>query len=196
MSAFFRLCLVVAFCGLLQACQTGLPGTTGGQGDEVTANAVAGDPIEVTALDEPSAEAVPAATAAGAEGAAPAQAAGPEPAAATEDAPEPAPVPEAGPTEAVPEVELPPEAEVAPGEVKSEAQLACEKRKGRWVAVGTGAIRSCVFPTRDSGKQCTRGSDCEEACLARSMTCAPFKPLWGCNEILQDNGVRVTQCIE
>ena len=25
-------------------------------------------------------------------------------------------------------------------------------------------------------------------CLARSQTCAPFKPLFGCNEILQDNG--------
>ena len=49
----YRLCrlfLVLGVLGLLAACQTGLPGT-GGASEGVTPNAVAGDPIEVTALD-------------------------------------------------------------------------------------------------------------------------------------------------
>jgi hypothetical protein len=62
--------------------------------------------------------------------------------------------------------------------------------------VGTGELRTCVFTTRDGGKQCNRESQCEGVCLARSGTCSPVKPLLGCNEILQDNGARVTLCIE
>ena len=54
----------------------------------------------------------------------------------------------------------------------------------------------CIQPTRDGGKRCTRESQCDGVCLARSGTCAPVKPLLGCNEVLQDNGVRATLCIE
>lgn len=55
---------------------------------------------------------------------------------------------------------------------------------------------TCVNPTRDAGKACRRGSDCEGLCLARSFTCAPYDPLFGCNEILQDDGSRVTYCLQ
>jgi hypothetical protein len=54
----------------------------------------------------------------------------------------------------------------------------------------------CQFTTRDGGKRCTRESQCEGLCLARSGTCAPVEPLMGCHDILQDNGTRATQCIE
>jgi hypothetical protein len=33
-------------------------------------------------------------------------------------------------------------------------------------------------------------------CLARSGTCAPIMPLFGCNEVLDKQGRRVTLCIE
>lgn len=169
--------------GLLAACQTGGAGKapTG-----VTPNAVAGDPIEVTPLDAPPgdvAATVPA----------PLDAAGTDTA-----APQAAPTVAADPalsgvmTDPAPKPDLA-ETPVTP---KSELQLACEKKKGRWARVGKGEARACVFQTKDSGKRCERESQCDSVCLARSGTCAPYKPMYGCNEILQDNGMRVTLCLD
>ncbi|MDP3195024.1 hypothetical protein [Tabrizicola sp.] len=185
-----RLTLVaVLLCatGFLAACQTGGLGAAGKSPDSVTTNAVVGDPIEVTALDAPPGEAVApgaaeTAKAAGTETAAPQAASAAAAASApAEVAANPAPQPDLAQTPVTP---------------KSEQQLACEKRKGRWARVGKGEGRACVFQTRDSGKRCERESQCDSLCLARSGTCAPFKPMYGCNEILQDNGARVTLCLE
>lgn len=178
----------VLFCAavLLAACQGSLPGKTS---TDVTPNAVAGDPIEVTALDAPAAAAPEAAVAegpAGTDTAAPQAAPGPVAAADAGAGAAAEPAPQSGAAEA-PEV---------PAVEKSDKQLACEKKKGRWSKIGKGEARACIFQTRDAGKRCDRESQCESACLARSGTCAPFKPLFGCNEILQDNGMRVTQCLD
>lgn len=179
--------MLLCATGLLAACQTGGLNAAGNSPADVTPNAVVGDPIEVTALDAPPGEAIAAGAAATAEGAgtetaapqaAPTAAAEPAPAEAAAD---PAPQPDLAQTPVTP---------------KSEQQLACEKKKGRWARVGRGEGRACVFQTRDSGKRCERESQCDSVCLARSGTCAPFKPMYGCNEILQDNGMRVTLCIE
>ncbi len=187
------LILSLGLVGLLSACV--LPGAGP---DGVTPNAVTGGEIEVTALD-----ALP--TAAGADPAMVDIPPGADDGVKAQSAPPEAPV--EAPVEAA--VETPPEpapqpdlAEVAPEEVpeavpevkKSDLQIACEKKKGNWSSAG-GKSRICLFNTKDSGKQCTRESDCEGACLARSGTCAPIRPLLGCNEILQDNGARVTLCI-
>lgn len=155
----------------------------------MTPNAVAGDVIEVTALDALPGEApvpaatdakpagagtaAPQATPAGAEGEA---TVGPEAAAAG-----PAPKPDLAATPVTP---------------KSEKQLACEKKKGTWAKIGKGDARACIYQTKDAGKRCERENQCDGVCLARSGTCAPFKPLYGCNEILQDNGARVTLCLD
>jgi hypothetical protein len=176
---------LVCAAALLAACQmTGAGKGTPAAG--VTANAVAGDPIEVTALDavpgDAATPAVPEVKPAGTETAAP-QAA-PETAPATEPAVETAtPAPKPDLTE-------------VPVTLKSEKQLACEKKKGKWARVGKGEGRACVYQTKDSGKRCERESQCDGVCLARSGTCSPFKPLYGCNEILQDNGARVTLCLD
>jgi hypothetical protein len=173
--------------GLLSACQLG-----GGQTalpDDVTPNAVAGDAIEVTALDAPPAtDAAPEADAAPAEAeaTAPAQADPATPDVASD--PEPEPVAEPAPQ---PDLSDP-----VPETAKSDQQRACEKKGGKWAKTGKGNFRICVYETKDANKQCTRESDCDGVCLARSGTCSPFKPLIGCNEILQDNGARVTLCIE
>lgn len=82
-----------------------------------------------------------------------------------------------------------------PPEPKSEAQLACERKKGSWSAAGKG-FKSCVFRTRDGGKTCDAEADCDGLCLARSGTCSPVKPLFGCNEILDSIGRKVTLCID
>lgn len=171
---------------LVAGCQAGQPEAGSSAGGDVTPNAVVGDAIEVTALDAPpiAAPAPDAALAAGTGAITQPQGADPVAADATAV---PAPQPDLAAPEAVAKPPAPP---------KSEAQLACEKRRGTWSGTGRGELRVCILPTRDGGKQCTRESQCEGLCLARSGTCAPFKPLLGCNEILQDNGARVTQCIE
>lgn len=169
-----RIRLSVVMLGLtllLAACQTGISGV--GAEPDVTPNAITGDAIEVTALDAAPAEALPTAD----------PSRPPSPAPSTEAALEAAP-----PAEAVPDAAPPPP--------KSADQLACEKRKGAWRAVGRTAARTCIMPMRDAGKQCTRESQCQGQCLARSGTCAPMDPLLGCNEVLQANGARVTLCIE
>jgi hypothetical protein len=73
---------------------------------------------------------------------------------------------------------------------------ACEKKGGRFLPLKPGGALVCFTTPKDSGKHCTAESDCEGACLARSQTCAPVKPLYGCNEILTSSGLRMTQCLE
>jgi hypothetical protein len=89
--------------------------------------------------------------------------------------------------------EAPSEPPVPP---KSASELACERRGGQFAAAGTSGARACVLRTRDGGRQCRRQTDCEGQCLARSNTCAPVSPLFGCHEILQADGRRVTLCID
>ncbi len=178
------LLFAVTLAGLLAGCQVSGPG---GTPPDVTPNAVAGDPIEVTALAPLPGEAAPGAEPAAAD-------ATPAEAAATTTTDESTGETADEGTEAA--AEEAPEAEPETAAPKSEAQLACERRRGMWSrAPGTG-LMICIFTTRDAGERCTRESDCEGQCLARSGTCSPIRPLLGCNEILQDNGARVTQCIE
>jgi hypothetical protein len=79
---------------------------------------------------------------------------------------------------------------------KTALQRTCEKQGGVFAATGQGNARSCVKRTRDAGKACRRESDCDGVCLARSRSCAPLKPLFGCNEILQNDGRQVRLCID
>lgn len=152
-------------------------------------NPITGAEVEVTSLDGPAAEAAPApAPAPKSE----AQALTPPTSEATvkpegETTPEEAPeaTPEAT-TEATPE---------APPVVKSPAQLACEKRKGVWTQTASGNAAFCQTPTRDGGKFCRKSTDCEGYCLARSQSCAPVTPMFGCQEILNEDGRVLTQCI-
>jgi hypothetical protein len=83
------------------------------------------------------------------------------------------------------------------GEAKvAQERAACEARGGQFRSGGKSGGLICFTTPRDAGKQCTRASQCDSGCLARSQTCAPIKPLFGCNEILTDDGQRVTQCID
>jgi hypothetical protein len=189
MTLFPRLCLLLALAGVTLGCQVA-PEASGPAG--VTPNAVAGNPIEVTALDAPPAPSA-AMTPAGLP-TAPEQGSAPVPppdAVVAEPAPVPAAEAAAVATEAAPaEAEAEP-----PPPPKSELQITCERKRGNWIDTGRGS-KICQFTTRDGGKSCTRESQCESLCLARSRTCAPVTPLLGCQEILQDDGSRATQCIE
>lgn len=76
------------------------------------------------------------------------------------------------------------------------ARADCIKDGGRFGAGGTGGSFLCFKTTKDANKSCRRKGDCEGLCLARSRTCAPVKPLFGCNDVLGENGVLATICIE
>lgn len=190
--------LSLGLVALMAGCQFQLPGK-GSQPGDVTPNAVAGDAIEVTALDAPPPDDGAAPPPAG-EGTSKPQSAPPEAAAdpAAEPAPEPAPQPDLGQDEAVaeePAAEAEAVAEPPPEPAKSDLQIACEKKKGTWSSAG-GKAHICIFRTKDADKSCTKGTQCEGDCLARSGTCSPIRPLLGCNDILQDDGSRVTLCID
>jgi hypothetical protein len=75
-----------------------------------------------------------------------------------------------------------------------EIHAACVKSGGSFLPESGAFI--CVTVPKDAGKSCRKASDCESACLARSGTCAPVKPLRGCEEILTESGIAVRQCIE
>lgn len=99
------------------------------------------------------------------------------------------------PEPAKPEPEILPVLADPPPQVMTPEEQACFEKGGLWGAVGSGGT-ACMYPTRDAGKQCRKESDCDGYCLARSGTCAPYTPMFGCNEIVQDNGVVVTLCID
>ena len=75
-------------------------------------------------------------------------------------------------------------------------RAACEKDGGRWGKVPNRDTFTCFRITRDANKLCSSARDCEGLCLARSRTCAPQTPLFGCHEVLSASGLRQTLCIE
>ena len=156
---------------ILSACIPAKPGT-GGKPAVSVENPITGGAITVTPLAAvpPDAAAVPRPK--------------PNPAAAP---PDPATKPAAAESAA----DIAP----APARMVSAAEQTCIRQGGSWGPAGK-AGETCTKLTKDSGKQCNAESDCEGYCLARSGTCAPFIPMFGCNEILQDNGVQVTLCID
>jgi hypothetical protein len=94
---------------------------------------------------------------------------------------------------AAPDAEVVPEEPQAP---QSAEQQQCEKKGGKWALLGKTKARTCLRQTRDSGKFCDNKDDCDGQCLSRSKTCAPFDPLLGCNDVIQDNGATVSLCID
>lgn len=77
----------------------------------------------------------------------------------------------------------------------AQQRAACAREGGRLQSL-TGGNVSCIRQTRDAGQACTGAGACEGACLARSGTCAPITPLFGCHEVLLAPGSTVTQCVE
>ena len=119
-------------------------------------------------------------------------------AAAAKVRPKPRPAPETQGATVEESAAAPSDAEpvAEPAAPKTKAQITCEKQGGNWDDAGKTGAKACFKRTRDAGKQCRKQSNCESVCLARSGTCAPVKPLFGCNEILQDDGRRVTLCVD
>lgn len=77
----------------------------------------------------------------------------------------------------------------------SPEEAACIDQGGAWARAGETGAMSCVFPMKDAGKACSKESDCESQCLARSNSCAPMWPMFGCTDVIQDNGAVVALCL-
>lgn len=83
------------------------------------------------------------------------------------------------------------------GEDRVAAQeIACIADGGRWGEAALPGVFVCYRPTRDAGKACSHDGDCQGFCLARSKTCAPVSPLFGCNEVLGASGRPSTVCVQ
>ena len=186
-----RLSVMFFACFALLGCELALPKTAGSPVPE--ASAITGAPVAVTSLASSGATPNEGATA-GVKSA-------PlllDPKAGLVDAADPEM--QAKIAEAKAKVEKPAEVKAAEPEPapppQTAEELACAATGGVLSAAGDSGAKACVKRTRDSGKSCTRESQCEGYCLARSGTCAPITPMFGCNDILQDDGRQVTLCIE
>jgi hypothetical protein len=93
-----------------------------------------------------------------------------------------------------------PPATVAPGtfdpNLATRLKAECEADGGRWGVGGSGGGFVCYRTTRDANQSCSADGDCEGLCLARSRTCAPVTPFFGCNEVLNSQGVPQMLCID
>ena len=78
----------------------------------------------------------------------------------------------------------------------SPEEASCIAEGGRWGKAGTSSAMACFRPANDAGKTCTAQSDCTTQCLARSGSCAPFWPIFGCTEVIQNDGSVVQLCLE
>lgn len=81
-------------------------------------------------------------------------------------------------------------------QMQKQAEEQCTSAGGRLARRGSTDALSCFIQPRDAGKPCSRKSDCQGECLARSGTCSPVIPLLGCHEVLLNSGLRVTECRE
>lgn len=73
-------------------------------------------------------------------------------------------------------------------------RAACTARGGRFGKGGLSGGFFCFETPKDANKHCTKASDCEGECLARSLSCSPVIPLVGCNEVLTITGSKSTLC--
>ena len=89
-----------------------------------------------------------------------------------------------------------PDQTAPPANPQSPEEVKCLKAGHAWASTGTGGAMACVKRTKDGGKACTRQTQCEGYCLARSRSCAPITPMFGCNDILQADGSEATLCLD
>ncbi|WP_460274701.1 hypothetical protein [Celeribacter sp. ULVN23_4] len=74
---------------------------------------------------------------------------------------------------------------------------ACEARGGDYRTAGLIGGMVCFTTPKDADKSCSKSTDCSSnTCLARSRTCTPVTPLFGCNDLLDAEGRQVSLCVD
>ncbi len=54
----------------------------------------------------------------------------------------------------------------------------------------------CARPEPDAGKRCSDSAECSGLCLAKTRTCSPVTPYFGCHEILGAGGAPAVICVD
>ncbi len=89
---------------------------------------------------------------------------------------------------------------LAPGafgpDLAARAEAACLADGGRWGTGGISGAFVCYRDMSDANKPCANAGDCDGHCLARSRSCSPVQPLFGCHDVLNRLGVETTLCLE
>lgn len=172
---------------VLTACQMTAPG----DGAPPGVRPLVGDAIAVTTLDDaPASGTATPAPLQTAEAVLTVTAAGPE---TPRPKPRPTGIDPAKP-EAVIKVEVP-TPDATPVVPPSPQQVLCERSGGQWATAGDTGANLCVRRTKDAGQHCSKKTDCQGQCLARSQTCSPIDPMIGCNDVLEKDGRMVTLCL-
>jgi hypothetical protein len=81
-------------------------------------------------------------------------------------------------------------------DAQTRAEQSCLAGGGTFGTGGRAGLNVCYEIPKDAGKSCSKSTDCESQCLARSRSCAPLKPVFGCSTILDSAGREVTLCID
>ncbi|AZQ66349.1 hypothetical protein EF888_03900 [Silicimonas algicola] len=91
---------------------------------------------------------------------------------------------------------LPAEGDSTIPDVMAGARTDCERAGGRWGLTSSKTSYVCYRAMPDANKTCRSADDCDGLCLARSRTCSPIEPFYGCHQVLSGSGLPQTMCIE
>ena len=84
-------------------------------------------------------------------------------------------------------------------EVRNE-KMQCEADGGTFQEGGLTGALMCFRPTIDAGTTCKNSNGCQSLCFAYEDRdegyCAAVTPIFGCNEIFDENGQRGVLCID
>lgn len=81
-------------------------------------------------------------------------------------------------------------------DVLKQAREACEAEDGRWGTAINRDLFVCYKDQPDANQSCRAEGDCAGFCLARSRTCSPVTPFFGCHQVLSRAGLPQTVCVE
>lgn len=78
-----------------------------------------------------------------------------------------------------------------------EQKKACELKGGKYEQLGMMQMYQCNMATKDAGKSCNSGNECEGLCLGENGKgiCSSWSQNFGCIPIIE-NGEEVTICID
>ena len=81
-------------------------------------------------------------------------------------------------------------------DIMEQRRTACEDSGGRWAPALNKTLFVCYRDLPDANQPCRTERDCQGLCLARSRTCAPTEPFYGCHQVLSAGGLPQTVCVE
>ena len=75
-------------------------------------------------------------------------------------------------------------------------KAACIRDGGTVGRFGISQVQICDKATSDGGKACSKSTDCESICDAKTRTCSANSVHFGCYSFLAENGAEVSICAD